>query len=36
MEKEANVQFGYVAGMDPETPALVSSFRDDDPEDFIR
>jgi len=36
MEKEANEQFGYIAGIDPEKPALVSCFKDDDPQDFIR
>jgi len=35
MEKEAMDHFGYQAGTDPEKPALVSCFRDDDPEDFI-
>ncbi|MFQ6037327.1 MAG: 4Fe-4S dicluster domain-containing protein [Candidatus Aminicenantales bacterium] len=36
LEKEAKELFGYEAGFDPEQPSLVSSFRDDDPEDFIR
>ncbi len=35
MEKEASEQFGYTAGLDPEKPALVSDFKDDDPQDFI-
>ncbi len=36
MDKEAIEQFGYTAGLDPEKPALVSCFKDDDPQDFIR
>ena len=36
MEKEAGVEFGYEAGLDPAQPPLFSSFRDDDPEGFIR
>jgi ferredoxin len=36
MEKEAKLQFDYEAGFDPEKPALVSSFRDEDPQDFIK
>jgi formate dehydrogenase subunit beta len=36
LEKEAKKLFGYDAGFDPETPSLVSSFKDEDPEDFIR
>jgi formate dehydrogenase subunit beta len=35
MEKEASEKFGYMAGMDPQKPALVSDFKDDDPQDFI-
>jgi len=35
MEKEASEQFGNTAGLDPEKPALVSDFKDDDPQDFI-
>jgi len=35
MEKEANKQFGYTAGSDTEKPALVSCFKDDDPQGFI-
>jgi ferredoxin len=36
MEKEAKLLFGYDVGFDPEKPALVSCFRDEDPQDFIR
>lgn len=36
LEKAALELFGYDAGLDPESPALVSSFRDGDPEDFIK
>jgi formate dehydrogenase subunit beta len=36
LEKEAKKLFGYDAGFDPDTPSLVSSFKDEDPEDFIR
>jgi len=36
LEKEAKELFGYEAGFDPDLPSLVSSFKDDDPEDFIR
>lgn len=36
LEKEAKVLFDYEAGFDPELPSLVSSFKDEDPEDFIR
>ncbi|MGB8952384.1 MAG: 4Fe-4S dicluster domain-containing protein [Candidatus Aminicenantales bacterium] len=36
MEKEALTLFGYEAGMDPSQPSLVSSFKDDDPQEFIR
>ena len=36
MEKEAKVLFGYEAGFDPDKPALISCFRDEDPQDFIR
>ena len=36
LEKEAQVLFKYAAGLDPEQPSLVSCFRDEDPEDFIR
>jgi formate dehydrogenase subunit beta len=35
-EKEAKELFDYDAGFDPGKPSLVSSFRDEDPEDFIR
>jgi len=36
LEKEAKELFGYNAGFDPDEPSLVSSFKDEDPEDFIR
>jgi formate dehydrogenase subunit beta len=36
LEKDAKELFDYDAGFDPELPSLVSSFRDEDPEDFIR
>jgi len=36
MEKEAKTLFGYDVGFDPDTPALISCFRDEDPQDFIR
>jgi formate dehydrogenase subunit beta len=36
LEKEAREMFGYDPGSDPDAPPLVSSFKDDDPEDFIR
>ncbi|MCK4765788.1 MAG: 4Fe-4S dicluster domain-containing protein [Candidatus Aminicenantes bacterium] len=36
MEKEAKELFDYDVGMNPELPSLVSSFRDEDAEDFIR
>lgn len=36
MEKEAKLLFGYDVGFDPDKPALISCFRDEDPEDFIR
>jgi formate dehydrogenase subunit beta len=36
LEKEAKELFDYEAGFDPEQPSLVSSFKDEDPEDFIR
>jgi len=36
LEKDAKELFDYDAGFDPEQPSLVSSFRDEDPEDFIR
>jgi len=36
MEREAKELFDYDVGYDPEAPSLVSSFKDDDPEDFIR
>jgi len=36
LEKEAKELFGYEAGFDADLPALVSCFRDEDPQDFIR
>ena len=36
LEKDAKELFDYDAGFDPESPSLVSSFRNEDPEDFIR
>lgn len=36
LEREARGKFGYVPGADIEALALVSSFHDDDPQDFIR
>jgi formate dehydrogenase subunit beta len=36
MEKEAKELFGYDVGFDPDKPALVSCFREEDPQDFIR
>lgn len=36
MEKEAKALFGYDVGFDPDQPALISCFKDGDPEDFIR
>jgi len=36
MEKEAKELFGYDVGFDPDQPALISCFKDGDPEDFIR
>jgi ferredoxin len=36
LEKEAKELFDYEVGFDPSKPSLVSSFRDEDPEDFIR
>jgi len=36
MEKEALKLFGYEAGFDPSQPSLISCFKDEDPQDFIR
>ncbi|MDH4271717.1 MAG: 4Fe-4S dicluster domain-containing protein [Candidatus Aminicenantes bacterium] len=36
LEKEAKELFDYEVGFDPERPALISSFRDEDPQAFIR
>lgn len=36
LEKDAKELFDYDTGFDPDQPSLVSSFKDKDPEDFIR
>ncbi|MGD2295842.1 MAG: 4Fe-4S dicluster domain-containing protein [Candidatus Aminicenantes bacterium] len=36
LEKEAKALFDFEVGFDPDLPSLVSSFKDEDPEDFIR
>jgi ferredoxin len=36
LEREARERFGYEPGASVEVASLVSSFRDDDPNDFIR
>lgn len=36
LEKEAQELFGYEVGFDVSQPALISCFKDSDPEDFIR
>ncbi|MEI6413502.1 MAG: 4Fe-4S dicluster domain-containing protein [Pseudomonadota bacterium] len=36
LEREAREKFGYEPGASISVPSLVSSFRDDDPQDFIR
>lgn len=36
LEKDAKELFDYDIGFNPDQPSLVSSFRDEDPEDFIR
>lgn len=36
LEKEVKELFGYEVGFDPAQPPLLSSFKDDDPGDFIR
>ncbi len=36
LEREALEMFDYAAGADPAQPSLISSFRDGDPNDFIR
>ncbi len=36
LEKESREKFGYEPGVSIEIASLVSSFRDDDPNDFIR
>jgi ferredoxin len=36
LEKEAKYLFGYEVGFDASLPALISCFRDEDPQDFIR
>jgi len=36
LEKEAKALFGYEVGLDANSPPLISCFRDNDPQDFIR
>jgi formate dehydrogenase subunit beta len=36
LEKAAKELFDYDVGFDPDQPSLVASFKDEDPEDFIR
>jgi ferredoxin len=36
LEKEAKELFGYEVGFDVSQPALISCFKDEDPQDFIR
>lgn len=36
LEKEAKELFGYDVGFDPDRPSLISCFKEEDPEDFIR
>jgi formate dehydrogenase subunit beta len=36
LEKEAQELFGYEVGFDASQPSLISCFKDEDPEDFIR
>ena len=36
LEKESRELFGYETGFDPDQPPLISCFKDEDPEDFIR
>ena len=36
MEKTAMEKFSYESGFDINTPSLISNFKDEDPEDFIR
>jgi formate dehydrogenase (coenzyme F420) beta subunit len=36
LEREALEMFDYTPGLDPEQPSLISSFKDGDPNDFIR
>ncbi len=36
LEKEAKELFGYEVGFDANLPPLISCFRDNDPQDFIR
>ncbi|NIM10908.1 MAG: hydrogenase, partial [Candidatus Aminicenantes bacterium] len=35
MEKDSKKLFDYEAGFEADEPSLVSSFRDEDPQDFI-
>jgi len=36
LEKEVKELFDYDVGFDPDLPSLISCFKDEDPEDFIR
>ncbi len=36
LEHEALEMFQYTPGLDAEQPSLISSFRDGDPNDFVR
>jgi Na+-translocating ferredoxin:NAD+ oxidoreductase RnfC subunit len=36
LEKDAFALFGYEPGLDASLPSLVSSFKEDDPQEFIR
>jgi formate dehydrogenase (coenzyme F420) beta subunit len=36
LEREALDMFDYTPGLDPEQPSLISSFKDGDPNDFVR
>jgi formate dehydrogenase (coenzyme F420) beta subunit len=36
LEREAAEMFGYAPGLDASQPSLISSFRDGDPNDFVR
>ncbi|NJL06946.1 MAG: hydrogenase [Methylacidiphilales bacterium] len=36
LEHEALTMFDYTPGLDPDAPSLIASFRDGDPNDFVR